>query len=83
MNGKQFPTAKPGLSAELNLLIDCCKIKLKTQSVELLDFENIGQINWKKFVELTSKHRLFPLVNKVLGNHTDILPTEIKAEISQ
>lgn len=83
MNKKGVPTIKPGLSAELNLLIDCCKIKLGTKAVEQLDFEIISQINWNKFIELTSNHRLFTLVNKVLGNNTDILPAEIKEEISR
>jgi len=73
----------PVFSPELNLLLDCCKLKLGVNSESLSDLVINRQTDWKTFLELTGKHRIYPLVNKALLAHEGIFPEEVKSEISR
>lgn len=74
---------KPGFSQELNLLLECCKVKLGVSSGSLSDLATNRQTDWNKFIGITGKHRIFPVFNKVLSDQNDIFPEEVKSEISR
>lgn len=71
------------LSTEMQLLLHCCSTQSGTEPSGLSEIITGGSVNWKYFIELTGKHRLFPLVNQVFYHFQDHIPNEVKDEISR
>jgi len=83
MNYKELILAKPGLTIELELLIRCCEIRLGKSFLHLFDSPGVEAIDWQRFLDLTGKHRLFPLVNHVFKQFQDDVPAEVNKEIEK
>lgn len=70
------------LSPEQTLLLQCCTSQLQPETGSLYDFLKSRQVDWGKFVKLTSIHKLFPVVHNALREYEEFVPADIREEIS-
>ncbi len=78
-----FDSKFQNIPNEFQWLLMCCHNQIGAGKFSLSAIVDEGSFDWKYFIKLTGKHRLFPVVNKVLSAQNDIFPDEVKSEISR
>ncbi|MCX6277282.1 MAG: nucleotidyltransferase family protein [Bacteroidetes bacterium] len=74
---------KTDLTVEQNLLLRCCQNQLAPDADTLSSFFAKHTPDFSRFIELTTKHRLFPVVNMAVRSQRQAVPLEIMSEVAR
>ena len=73
---------KTELTVEQQLLLKCCQNQLAPDADTFSSFFAKHIPDLTRFIELTTRHRLFPVVNMAFRNQRQTVPLEIMSEVA-
>ncbi|MCX6307180.1 MAG: nucleotidyltransferase family protein [Bacteroidetes bacterium] len=78
----RFGAGNSGFSAEMKLLLLCCRCCIENSSEEITRYISSQSFDWPIFVALVATHRMFPMVHQILKKSGTAIPVPVLHEIA-
>jgi hypothetical protein len=78
----RFDAGNSANSAEMQLLLLCCRFTLEKNHEALRGFISRQTIDWTLFISLVARHRVFPLIHQAFTHCLQEVPLPIRNEIA-